>query len=89
MPTVVTIDKAGRIVVPKETREAQHIRPGTKFLLVEGADGRIWLQRLDAEELARRIQGETRGVNLDAIIAKVEREVEDLTAKRYPAARPR
>ena len=89
----LTCHNCGRPVSQQSSQQIVHeiadLRPGTKFLLVEGADGRIWLQRLDAEELARRIQGETRGVNLDAIIAKVEREVEDLTAKRYPAARPR
>ena len=83
---VVTIDKAGRIVIPKDMREAHHLHPGTKFLLVEGADGRLWLQRLDPEELARRIHEELRGVNLDPLIAKVEDEIEAFAAKRFPAA---
>src|SRR3989304_5756415 len=85
MPTVVTIDKAGRIVIPKETRMAQRVRPGTKFLLVEGRGGRMWLQRLDPEELAAQIREETRGVDLEPIIAKVEREIERLAVKGYPA----
>jgi len=83
MPTVVTIDKAGRLVIPKETRTAQGVRPGTKFLLVEGHGGRMWLQRLDPEELAAQILEETRGVDLDPIIAKVEAEIERLAAERY------
>ncbi len=85
MPTVVTIDKAGRIVIPKETRTAQRIKSGTKFLLVEGRDGRMWLQRLDPEELARRIREETGDVDLEPIIAKVEAEIERLAAERHPA----
>ena len=84
MTTVVTIDKAGRIVIPKETREAQRIRPGTKFLLVEGRNGHLWLQRLDPEELARRIHEELAGVDLEPLIAKVEGEIEHLAAERYP-----
>ena len=83
---VVTIDKAGRIVIPKDMREAHRLHPGTKFLLVEGADGRLWLQRLDPEELARRIHEELRGVNLDPLIAKVEDEIEAFAARRFPAA---
>ena len=85
MPTVVTIDKAGRIVIPKETRTAQSVRPGTKFLLVEGHGGRMWLQRLDPEELATQILEETRGMDLEPIIAKVKAEIERLAAERYPA----
>jgi len=89
MPTVVTIDRAGRIVVPKETRDAQNIKPGTKFLLVEGRGGQMWLQRLDPKELAERIRAELRGVNLDPIIAKIKAEMEDFAAREFPALRRR
>src|SRR3989304_1526627 len=39
MATVVTVDKAGRIVIPKDTRDAQKLRSGTQLLLVEARDG--------------------------------------------------
>jgi len=87
MPTVVTIDRAGRIVIPKETRDAQQIRAGTKFLLVEGEGGRMWLQRLDPKELAERIGAELRGVDLDPIVARVKAEIEALAAREFPALR--
>ncbi len=74
--TIVTVDKAGRIVIPKETRDAQRIRAGTKFLLVEGRSGNMWLQRLDADELAAKIDEELRGANIEQIIAKVKAETE-------------
>lgn len=85
MASVVTADKAGRIVIPKETRTAQRIRPGTKFLLVEGRDGRLWLQRLDPVELAKRIDEELQDVDLKPLIAKVEAEIKRLATERYPA----
>lgn len=84
MVTVVAIDGAGRIVIPKETRTAQGIRPGTRFLLVEGRNGRLWLQRLDPEELSKRIHDELQGVDLGPLIEKVEAEIERLAAERYP-----
>ncbi|HEY7588813.1 MAG TPA: AbrB/MazE/SpoVT family DNA-binding domain-containing protein [Thermoplasmata archaeon] len=86
MAAVVAIDRAGRIVIPKETRDAQSIRPGTRFLLVEGRKGEIWLQRLDPEELARRVRHELKGVDLDPIIERVEAEIERLAAERYPTS---
>jgi len=86
MTSVVPMDRAGRIVIPKDTRDAQGIGPGTKFLLVEGKDGSLWLQRLDAEELARRIHNELRGVNLAPLFAKIEAEMEALASSKYPAA---
>ena len=86
MTSVVPIDRAGRIVIPKDTREAQGIGPGTKFLLVEGKDGSLWLQRLDPEELARRIHSELRGVDLTPLITKIEAEMEALASAKYPVA---
>src|SRR2546427_8176637 len=75
MTTVVPVDRAGRIVIPKETREAQGIAPGTKFLLIEGKEGSLWLQRLDPQELARRIHEELRGIDLAPLVAKIEAEI--------------
>ena len=86
MTTVVPMDRAGRIVIPKETREAQGIAPGTKFLLIEGKDGSLWLQRLDPQELARRIHEELRGIDLAPLVAKIEAEMEALAPSKYPSA---
>lgn len=83
MPTVVTIDRAGRIVIPKDTRTAQKIRPGTKFLLVEGGAGTLWLQRLNPEEIAKRLHEELKGIDLDPIIAKVKAEIAEMAAEKY------
>lgn len=87
MTAVVPIDQAGRIVIPKDTRDAQGIKPGTKFLLVEGKDGSLWLQRLDPEELARRIHNELEGADLAPLFARIEAEIEALAASKYPAAK--
>ncbi len=89
MSVIVTIDRSGRIVIPKQTRKARGLRPGTRFLLVEGKGGRLWLQRLDPKELARRIEAETGDVDLEPIIAKVEAETNRLAASRYSSPRRR
>lgn len=83
---VVSLDKAGRIVIPKGVRDSTDLEPGTKFLLVEAADGRLWLQRLDARELAKRIHRELSGVNLAPLIRRVEAEANALAKRLYPAA---
>ena len=86
MTKVVSVDRTGRIVIPKETREAQGISPGTKFLLIEGKDGNLWLQRLHPKELARRIHEELHGINLAPLVAKIEAEIERLAPSKYPCA---
>jgi AbrB family looped-hinge helix DNA binding protein len=39
MATTVTIDKAGRIVVPKEMRDQLHLAPGTPLRVERSGDG--------------------------------------------------
>jgi AbrB family looped-hinge helix DNA binding protein len=43
MATIVEIDKAGRIVVPKKLRDALRVRAGDRFVVEEKDDG-IFLQ---------------------------------------------
>jgi AbrB family looped-hinge helix DNA binding protein len=43
MSTIVEIDKAGRIVVPKKLRDAMHLVPGTQ-LRIERAGDRLTLR---------------------------------------------
>lgn len=55
-PTMtITIDGAGRLVVPKEIREQAHIEPGMP-LDIRLRDGRI-----EIEPVARRVSIEKRG----------------------------
>jgi len=85
MAAVVTVDKAGRIVIPRGTRHSHGIRAGTKFLLVEGENGLLWLERIDPRELSDRLRREMRGVDLDAIVRRVESEANRLARSRYRA----
>ena len=84
MATVVTVDKAGRIAIPKEMRDAQGIEAGAQFLLVEGEEGLLWLQRLKPEDIARRLREELRGVPIDRIVRQVEKEANRIARARYP-----
>jgi AbrB family looped-hinge helix DNA binding protein len=44
MSTIVTIDKAGRIVVPKELRDELHLVAGTPLQIERSGDGLTLLQ---------------------------------------------
>jgi AbrB family looped-hinge helix DNA binding protein len=56
MPTKISIDKAGRVVLPKPLREKMRVEPGD-HLLVEAEDDRITLRPVRREALLKKEHG--------------------------------
>jgi len=71
---VTTVDKAGRVVIPKEIRERMDLRADSALLVAETDDDAIILKKLDIKEIADRLRGELKGKNLDEVARKVERD---------------
>jgi AbrB family looped-hinge helix DNA binding protein len=78
MPTKVSIDKAGRLVLPKALREEMHLGPGDD-LLVENEGDRITLRPVRPDALLKKehgiwvYQGETSDLSIPKLIDE-ERE---------------
>ncbi|MBU2560079.1 AbrB/MazE/SpoVT family DNA-binding domain-containing protein, partial [archaeon] len=58
MTEVVSVDKSGRLVIPKPLRKELGIEEGTKFLISSLEGGRVSLQKIDIEEIAGRLRKE-------------------------------
>ncbi len=84
MAEVVSVDKAGRIVIPKAIREAAGIGERAKLLVATAGRGRVVLQKLDVEEIAARLEQELAGKDVDAIARRVREEVNARIRKVYP-----
>jgi AbrB family looped-hinge helix DNA binding protein len=84
MAEVITIDDSGRLVIPKSIRDSIGIIGGDKFILTEGEHGRILLQKFNVDEIAARLEDETKGKNIDAITKKIRKEMNERVKKRYP-----
>ncbi|NOZ76361.1 MAG: AbrB/MazE/SpoVT family DNA-binding domain-containing protein [Euryarchaeota archaeon] len=84
MADVVTVDRAGRFVIPKTMREELGVEEGTKFLIAAARDGRLVLQKLDPKELAARLEEELKGIDIEAVVERVRREINEKARKRYP-----
>ncbi len=52
MSTIVEIDKAGRIVVPKKLRDALHLVPGTRLKVERNGESLVLEQDLPEPRLA-------------------------------------
>ena len=83
MTEVVSIDKAGRLVIPKSIRDSLGIKGGTKFIITEGEHGRLFLQKLNIEEIAERLHKEMDKMDVDAIVKRIRKEVNEKVKRRY------
>ncbi len=84
MVDVVEVDVSGRIVIPKGMRQELKIKGGTKFILAKRGQGQLLLQKLDVDEIARRLEEELAGRDVDAIAKSVRKEINRKIRARYP-----
>ncbi|MFA5868763.1 MAG: hypothetical protein WC941_03600 [Candidatus Bathyarchaeia archaeon] len=83
MAEIVEVDKAGRIVLPKRLRDEMHIRERTRLILTKRGD-KLVLMRLDVDEIARRLEEELKGVDVEEIASSIRREINAKIAKEHP-----
>lgn len=83
MTEVVSVDKSGRLVIPKSLREELGIGKDTKFLISSSENGRVFLQKLDIKEIALRLEKELK-VDIDSAVKKVRKEINEKARKKYP-----
>lgn len=84
---VTKIDKAGRVVIPKEIRERTGLEEDSALLVMEAKGGVVILKKLDIEELARRLKQELKGKDVEAIAGRVEEESNERAKKERKAYR--
>mgnify|MGYP001584500949 CR=1 FL=1 len=84
MAELVSVDRAGRVVIPKAIRDAVGIDERTKLLIAVGEHGRLVLQKLDVEAIASRLETEMKGKDVEAVVRKVRREIEARVREKYP-----
>ncbi len=70
---ITTIDKAGRVVIPKEIRERMNLKEDSALLVAETERGVLILKRLDIKEMADRLRVELKGKDVDRIARRSRR----------------
>jgi len=84
MTEVVESDKSGRIVIPKSLREELNMKENTRFILTKRGKGQLLLQKIDVEEIARRLEEELASKDIDAIVEAIRKEINEKIKVDYP-----
>ena len=84
MAELVSIDSAGRLVIPKAIREAAGIDQRAKLVIAVAHHGQLILQKLYVETVAARLNKEMAGKDVDAIFRKGRKELKVLVRQKYP-----
>jgi bifunctional DNA-binding transcriptional regulator/antitoxin component of YhaV-PrlF toxin-antitoxin module len=85
MTEVVSVDKAGRIVIPRAIRKAAGIDDRAKLLIASAGRGRVILLKLDVEEIAARLEKELAGTDVEALAREIREDVNARIRKAYPS----
>ncbi len=84
MATIVEADGSGRIVIPKKIRDELGITEKTQFILTKNQRDQILLQKIDVEEMAKRLEEELEGTPIDSIVESIRKEINEKVKARYP-----
>ncbi len=84
MAEIVKIDRSGRVVIPKSIRRELGVEKEDQFLLSTLGRNRLLLQKLDVESLAKELEEELAGKDVDAIVRIVRKEINEKIKARYP-----
>ena len=87
MAEIVEVDGSGRIVLPKRLREELGIGERTKLMLTRRGDKLVAI-RLDVDELARRLESELSGLDVEGLAKSVRKEINEKIAREHPELSP-
>jgi AbrB family looped-hinge helix DNA binding protein len=87
METVTKIDKAGRVVIPKEIRERLDLVEDSSLLISESHSGVIILKKLDIGEIAKQLKEELKNADVESIVDRIETESNERAKRKYKVLR--
>jgi AbrB family looped-hinge helix DNA binding protein len=82
---IVTVDNAGRLVIPEFIRKKLHLTKNVPLLITELDDDKILIKKLDRNEIEKRLREELKGVEIDKIASEVRTEINEVAKKKYAA----
>jgi len=84
MASIIEFDSSGRILIPKKIRQELGITPKTQFILTSNDKGQIMLQKLDLDEISKRLEEELANTPVLELAQEIRDAVNEKIRKAYP-----
>jgi AbrB family looped-hinge helix DNA binding protein len=78
---IVSIDKAGRIVIPGTMRKRLKLDEGAKLLIADVKNDLLIIKKINIEELAEQLEKDFKKVDIEAVVGRVRSDIKE---KMYP-----
>jgi AbrB family looped-hinge helix DNA binding protein len=82
---IVSIDKAGRIVIPSTLRKKLKLNESSKLLIADVKNDLLIIKKINIEELAEQLEKDFKKINIDAIVGKVRSGIKEKIRKKHPS----
>jgi AbrB family looped-hinge helix DNA binding protein len=82
---IVSIDKAGRIVIPGTMRKRLKLNEGAKLLVADVKNDLLIIRKINIEELAEQLEKDFKKVDIDAVVGRVRSDIKEKIRKKHPS----
>lgn len=84
MASVIEPDGSGRVVIPKKVRDELGITSETQLLLTSNQKGQIIIQKLDLEEITKRLEDELAETQVKQLAQEIRNEINEKARQAIP-----
>ena len=82
---IVSIDKAGRIVIPGTMRKRLKLNEGAKLLIADVQNDLLIIKKINIEELAEQLEKDFKKVDIEAVVGRVRSDIKEKIRKKHPS----
>jgi AbrB family looped-hinge helix DNA binding protein len=82
---IVSIDKAGRIVIPGTMRKRLKLDEGAKLLIADVQNDLLIIKKINIEELAEQLENDFKKIDIDTVVGRVRSDIKEKIRKKHPS----
>ena len=82
---IVSIDKAGRIVIPGTMRKMLKLNDGANLLIADVKNDLLILKKINIEELAEQLEKDFKKIDIDTVVGRVRSDIKEKIRKKHPS----